>query len=76
LSLGSNYIFLIFFNQQFITWSIRADYSSYFVTILNKTKYKRKRKEKKERKRLMKNITNIAAKWHTHVILSPKEKAL
>ena len=24
----------------------------------------------------MKNITNIAVKQHTHVILSPKEKAL
>ena len=48
--------------------SVRADCSSHFITILNRTKHKRKRKEKKR--------NNIAARSHTHVILSLKEKAL
>jgi len=52
---------------------MRADHGSYFVTMLNRTKYKRKRKEKK---RSMKNITNIAARLYTHVILFLKEKVL
>jgi len=50
---------------------MRADHGSYFVTMLNRTKHKRKRKEKK---RSMKNITNIAARLYTHVILFLKEK--
>ena len=52
---------------------MRADHGSYFVTMLNRTKHKRKRKEKK---RSMKNITNIAARLYTHVILFLKEKVL
>ena len=28
-------------NQQFIIWSVKVDYSSYFTTISNKTKAKR-----------------------------------
>ena len=43
-------LFLSFFkkkNQQFITWSLAADYDNYFVV----TKRKRKRKEEKPNKR-------------------------
>ena len=36
-----------FFNQQFVTQSVRTDCDSYFVTTLNRTKEK-KRKEKKK----------------------------
>ena len=46
-----------------------ADYSSYNVTILNRTKIREK--EKNERKIKTKVITIL----HTHVILFPKEKA-
>ena len=52
---------------------MRAEHGSYFVTMLNRTKHERKRKEKK---RSMRNITNIAARLYTHVILSPSEKVL
>jgi len=52
---------------------MRADHGSYFITMLNRTKHKMKRKEKK---RSMKNITNITARLHTHVILFLKEKVL
>jgi len=52
---------------------MRAEHSSYFVTMLYRTKHERKRKEKK---RSMRNITNIAARLYTHVILSPSEKVL
>ena len=52
---------------------MRAEHGSYFVTMLNRTKHERKRKEKK---RSMRNITNIAARLYTHVILFLKEKVL
>ena len=37
------YTYIIFFNQQFITWHAVADHGSYFVTT-----YKRCRQHKKE----------------------------
>ena len=43
-----------FLNQQFITWDMRADHGSYFVTmyIQNETTWKRKeREERKEKKK-------------------------
>ena len=52
---------------------MRAEHGSYFLTMLNRTKHEIKRKEKK---RSMRNITNIAARLYTHVILSLKEKVL
>ena len=41
---------IIFLNQQFITQSIQADYGSYFLTTLDRTKEKNKNKNKKKRK--------------------------
>jgi len=32
-------------NQQFIIWSVKVDYSSYFTTISNKTKVKRRKRK-------------------------------
>ena len=32
-------------NQQFIIWSVKVDYSSYFTTISNKTKAKRRKRK-------------------------------
>ena len=46
-----------FLNQQFITWSIRADHGSYFITTYIQTeatwknKKKNKRKEMKEKRK-------------------------
>jgi len=38
-----------FFNQQFITQSVRTVYNSYFVTTLHRTKTTENKKKKKEK---------------------------
>ena len=49
--------YLFFLNQQFITWSIRADHGSYFITTYIQTeatwknKKKNKRREMKEKRK-------------------------
>ena len=43
-----------FFNQQFIIWSMRANYSSHFITTINGTKRERKSKTKRKQKRKQK----------------------
>jgi len=47
------FIFIYFYNQQFITWGTRAVHGSYFVTtyIQKETTCKRKRKRKKKRRK-------------------------
>ena len=49
--------FFFFLNQQFITWDMRADHGSYFVTMYKKSKLyesknrKERNKEQEEKKR-------------------------
>ena len=40
-----------FLNQQFVTWSTIADYDSYIVTTLDRTKTKEKEREKEKGKK-------------------------
>ena len=43
---------MFFLNQQFITWSMRADCDSYIITTYKRSRHtwRRKRKEKKEKR--------------------------
>jgi len=49
----SHHIYIYIFLQKFITWSIRADYGSYFITTYRQTKstLKQKKEKEKEKKR-------------------------
>jgi len=52
----SGHFFILFFNQQFITWSTRAGHSSYIITTYKTTELHERRKEIKEIKKNKKEI--------------------
>ena len=41
---------LFFLNQQFITWNVRADHGSYFVTTYNEDKLTLKKRQPERKK--------------------------
>ena len=49
----TSYIYIYIFLQKFITWNVRANYSSYFITIYRQTELilKQKKEKEKEKKR-------------------------
>lgn len=47
----SYHIMLFILNESFIIQNVRTDYDSYFITMLNRTREKRREREKKQKKR-------------------------
>ena len=53
---------MFFLIQQFITWSMKADHGSYFVTVYKQTQTTWNRKKKKKRKRKENYKLNVQRK--------------